>query len=158
MKKRLVLSTMTIALVASLVGGATFASWTASSSVAGNTFNTDTMSFSAVQGSVSGLYPGVPQNLTITVNNPKPYAITVNAATLDAAHVTWHQSAVTGLTPTVADLTLGALAAPVEIPPHTVAGDGTNTVTIPVTLAGDADNSYQGNYADVTFSLNATAF
>lgn len=113
------------------------------------------MTFSAVSGTVAGLYPGTAQNLTIHVTNPKPYPITVDAASLGA--VVWGQSTVTLHTPTDADLAFGSIGS-VTIPAHTAAGDGANDVTIPVTLNGAAGDDYQGNSAQVTLSLHASAF
>ncbi|MBP1759269.1 MAG: hypothetical protein H6Q63_186 [Firmicutes bacterium] len=147
MKKRILVSLATMGIVATLVGGATFAIFTDQSTNASNTFTAGTLEVEAgaqnTQGVVlTNMAPGDTIDGTFVVTN---------TGTLELRFDTTANISGTifeGTTPAVVTIDN---AADVVVAPN----GGTQTVSYHVNLPQGAGNTYMGATGDLTFTVDA---
>lgn len=153
LKKKLITSIATMSLAAALVGGATFASWTTTGTVANNTFNADTMSI-VVDNSTAGtgLFPGAQKTFTFDVKNDNEFPIVVPSASI--SNVTWDNADGTDATGCVGNLDYVSISNP-----GTIAPKGKATITCTVSMPYEAGDEFQGKHAhfDLTVKADQTA-
>ena len=146
LKMKLMSSLMTIGLVSALIGGATFAQFTATASNANNTFKAGTLVVAAGQQqynvNLDNLKPGETVSGSFTVSNtgtlPLNYTVSPttsgNLFTFDDNH---------------AYVTITSNGQGILDP------EGSQTVEYTVTFPQDAGNDYQGATGTLTFTVNA---
>lgn len=144
MKKKIMVSLMMIALVATLIGGATFAIFTDTATNTNNTFSAGTLDVNALN-----------QAITVPIDNIAPgdtisgSFVVENNCSLDM----WYRvKANVG-----GSLFAGATPAVVEFDPANggLASDVDQTVNFSVKLPVAADNTYQAAEGTLSFTVDA---
>lgn len=148
MKKRLALSLIMIAIVSTLVGGATFAYFSDTGTNTGNTFTAGTLQVGLTDlpqtyaVDITKMAPGQSISGTFTASNegnlPFDYALVTNKIAPVTGVNIWDEADVT-ITPAS-----GSIAA-----------SGNQVFNYIVTFHADAGNTYQGASGSLNFTVNA---
>ncbi|GAB4259526.1 TasA family protein [Thermincola ferriacetica] len=157
MKKRIALSFMMIALVATLVGGATFAYFTNSASNVGNTFTAGTLAILAddqettTSFNVTNMAPGDNGSDTVVVKNNGSLALKYNMTLVTNGELFVGNNPVVITVKDSNGTEISDLSAY-----RTLASGAQETLTIEYSFPSDAGDEYQGDTGSFSLTFNAT--
>jgi hypothetical protein len=151
-KRKLLVITMSVASAVTIAGAA-LAHWTSIGSGAGTAVSTSAVNSVIAAGTnAADLYPGAVMSVTVTINNPNPYAVVVNSISAGSSGALTSPTCSAGAVisdarptdPTGLSQSEGA---------KTVAAGGSATYTLITRMLATADNGCQAR----TFALALTA-
>ncbi|MBS3909370.1 MAG: SipW-dependent-type signal peptide-containing protein [Actinobacteria bacterium] len=159
--KKIVLSLLTIAVVAALAAGATFAVFTSTATNPNNTFGTGTLTIkegtATAEANISNMKPGETKIVKIPVNSTGTLPLNYTVETTLTGTIMLGQAANDPRVSAVWIDNVHKTSLPATDSLSAAGGtDPSDLVEIHITLPSAADNAYQGKTGNLSVTFNAT--